>query len=126
MLLGRKSASTLEIIGSSLEGLRQHFESTLHEGCGESPHVGHILVPASWAVRYGGDEAVRLCYRLANLAYQNPAENLALGPRPWFDCPYITSETIEVARQFIALAGTATPELVELAKFIDAWPTARS
>jgi hypothetical protein len=125
MLRGGKSATTLEIIGSSLEGLLEHFASTLHEGCGESPHIGHVLVPSSWAVRHG-DEAVRLCYRLPNLGYQNAAENIALGPNPWYDCPFITSETIEVARQFLAIAGTDEPELNELAEFIDAWPTARS
>ena len=125
MLGGGKSAPTLEIIGSSLEGLLEHFASTLHEGCGESPHIGHVLVPSSWAVRHG-DEAVRLCFQLPNLGYQNAAENLALGARPWYDCPFITSGTIEVASRFLALAGTATPELNELAKFVDAWPTARS
>jgi hypothetical protein len=96
----------------------------MHEGCGENPHVGHILVPAAWARKYAGDEGVILCFQLANLAYQNPDENRQLGDSPWYDCPFITAETVAIARKFLAIAGTNEPELAELAAFVEVYESA--
>ena len=78
-------------------------------------------MPASWAAKYAGDEGAKLCFRLPNLAYQNPEENKRLGAAPWYDCPFITAATIAVAREFLEMAGTAEPELAELAAFVEAW-----
>jgi hypothetical protein len=119
-LSGKKNARTMNLLGCTHEELLAHFEASIHEGCGDSPHIGHILVPKSWAVKYAGDEGVVLCYQLANLAYQNPTENIRLSDNPWYDCPFITDETIAVAKKFLAIAGTDEPELAELAAFVEA------
>jgi len=120
-LAGEKNARTLDLLGCTSEQLVAHFRFTKHEGCGENPHIGHILVPSSWAIKYAGDEGVILCYQLPNLAYQNPDENLRLKDSPWYDCPYITDATIEVAKRFLAIAGTGEPELAELSAFIEVY-----
>lgn len=120
-LSGKKSKPTLDLLGCTHEELLAHFEATMHEGCGNSPHVGHILVPAAWARKYAGNEGVILCFQMANLAYQNPEENIRLGDTPWYDCPFITDETIAVARKFLDIAGTDEPELAELSAFVEAY-----
>ena len=114
----------MELIDCTHEELLAHFQATRHDGCGDSPHVGHILIPASWARRYAGREGVILCFQLPNLAYQNPDENMKLGDTPWYDCPFITDETIAVAKKFLAIAGTDEPELAELAAFIEVYESA--
>jgi hypothetical protein len=80
-IIGRKSASTMELVGCSIDKLKQHLESKFTEGMSWDNygkwHVDHIKPCASFDL--SDPQQQRLCFNYKNLQPLWAADNLSKG-----------------------------------------------
>lgn len=81
---GRKSAKTLELLGCSIEFLREHLEKQFQSGmtwenCGPVWHVDHILPCAAFCLQHSEEQEI--CFHWANLQPLFAKDNIVKGSK---------------------------------------------